>query len=31
VRYSLSQKWTVQAENGRATSSDLLFRIERGK
>ena len=31
VRYSLSDKWTVQAENGRSTSSDLLYRVERGK
>ncbi|HEU4364001.1 MAG TPA: translocation/assembly module TamB domain-containing protein [Candidatus Krumholzibacteria bacterium] len=31
VRYSLSSRWTVQAENGRYASSDLLYWFERGK
>jgi autotransporter translocation and assembly factor TamB len=31
VRYTLSDKWTIQAENGRYASSDLLYRFERGK
>ena len=31
ARYTLSDRWTVQAESGRYTSSDLLYRIERGK
>jgi translocation and assembly module TamB len=31
VRYTISDKWTVQAENGRYNSSDLLYRFELGK
>jgi translocation and assembly module TamB len=31
VRYSLTNNWTVQAESGRASSTDLLYRFEQGK
>jgi translocation and assembly module TamB len=31
VRYMLSGKWTVVGETGRATSTDILYRIERGR
>lgn len=31
VRYLLSSRWTVVGETGRATSADVLYRIERGQ
>jgi autotransporter translocation and assembly factor TamB len=31
VRYSLSNSWTLQAESGDASSTDVLYRFERGK
>ena len=31
VRYSLSKRWTLQAESGDASSTDLLYWFERGK
>lgn len=31
VRYSLSNSWLLQAENGRYASSDILYRFEEGK
>ncbi len=31
VRYSLTNKWTLQAESGKNSSSDLLYWFERGK
>lgn len=31
VRYSLSNSWTLQAESGDASSTDILYRFERGK
>ncbi|MCH7548365.1 MAG: translocation/assembly module TamB domain-containing protein, partial [Candidatus Krumholzibacteriota bacterium] len=31
VRYFISKKWTLQAESGKTTGSDLFYRIERGK
>jgi translocation and assembly module TamB len=30
VRYLLSSRWTLVGETGRATSADLLYRLERG-
>ena len=29
VRYSLNNRWSVQAESGRQTSADLMFNIEK--
>jgi hypothetical protein len=31
VRYLLSRQWTVQAETGRGTGADVLYRLERGE
>jgi len=31
VRYSLAPRWTLQAENGKDSSTDLLYWFERGK
>jgi translocation and assembly module TamB len=31
VRYSLADRWTLQAESGKAASSDLLYWFERGE
>ena len=31
LRYLLSGRWTLQAESGRSTSADLLYRVERGR
>jgi len=31
LRYVLSSHWTLQAETGTATGTDLLYRIEAGK
>ncbi|HEX6789836.1 MAG TPA: translocation/assembly module TamB domain-containing protein, partial [Candidatus Krumholzibacteria bacterium] len=31
VRYSLSRKWTLQAESGKDSSTDLLYWFERGR
>jgi translocation and assembly module TamB len=31
ARYSLTSKWTLQAESGKDSSTDLLYRFERGK
>jgi translocation and assembly module TamB len=31
VRYILSRRWTLQAETGETTSTDIHFRIERGR
>jgi translocation and assembly module TamB len=31
MRYVLSSKWTLQAETGDRTSTDLCYRIERGR
>jgi translocation and assembly module TamB len=31
VRYLLSPAWTVQAETGKGTGTDVLYRIERGQ
>lgn len=31
VRYSLSNSWTLQAESGNDSSTDILYRFERGK
>jgi translocation and assembly module TamB len=31
VRYSLTNSWTLQAESGDASSTDILYRFERGK
>jgi len=31
VRYILSRRWTLQAETGERTSTDIQFRIERGR
>ena len=31
ARYMLSRHWTLQAETGERTSTDLHFRIERGR
>ncbi len=31
ARYSLGSRWTLQAENGEANSTDLLYWFERGK
>jgi len=30
VRYSMSRRWTLQAESGQATGSDLFYQYERG-
>jgi translocation and assembly module TamB len=31
VRYSLDRKWTLQAESGDESSTDILYWFERGK
>lgn len=31
VRYLLSSKWTLQAETGDGTATDIFYRIERGR
>ena len=31
IRYLLSQKWTLQAETGDRTSTDINYRVERGR
>ena len=31
VRYLLSRRWTIEAESGQATGTDILYRIERGR
>jgi hypothetical protein len=31
VRYSLSNSWTLQAESGKDSSTDILYRFERGQ
>lgn len=31
VRYILSRRWTIQAETGETTSTDIHYRIERGR
>lgn len=31
VRYLLSSKWTLQAETGEGTATDIFYRIERGR
>ncbi|HZE76242.1 MAG TPA: translocation/assembly module TamB domain-containing protein, partial [Gemmatimonadales bacterium] len=31
LRYALSSKWTLQAEQGEATGADLLYKFEAGR
>ena len=31
VRYLMSRRWTVQAETGRGTGADVMYRLERGR
>jgi translocation and assembly module TamB len=31
ARYLLTHRWTVQAETGRGTGADVLYRLERGR
>jgi translocation and assembly module TamB len=31
ARYRLSSKWTLQAETGRGTGTDVLYRVERDR
>ena len=31
IRYILSQRWTLQAETGDRTSTDINYRVERGR
>ncbi|MEJ2240004.1 MAG: translocation/assembly module TamB domain-containing protein, partial [Gemmatimonadales bacterium] len=31
IRYNLSRRWTLQAETGEKTSTDITYKIERGR